>query len=87
MRNIKLVVLSLMFTTAVSCSDGPAVTDSIMRIAVKKYPDVYFNHPDAGDKSHIATVDGTHPDNYGYSLWSESIRKPVLRILKKYGIR
>lgn len=64
-----------------------AVADSIMRFAVKRYPDVYFIHPDARDKSHNATVDGTHPDNYGYTLWSESIRKPVLRILKKYGIR
>ena len=27
-----------------------------------------------------------YADNYGYTLWAESIRKPVLRILAKYGI-
>lgn len=53
----------------------------------KKYKDVYFIIPDACPASHEATVDGIHPDNYGYTLWAESIEKPVLKILKKYGIR
>ena len=33
------------------------------------------------------TFDGVHPDNYGYTLWAESIRRPVLKILGKYRIR
>ena len=53
----------------------------------KKYKDVYFIHPEACPASHEASVDGTHPDNYGYTLWAESIRKPVVKILRKYGIR
>ena len=53
----------------------------------KKYKDVYFITPQACPASHEATVDGVHADNYGYSLWAESIRKPVLNILRKYGIR
>lgn len=53
----------------------------------KKYKDVYFIIPNACPASHEATVDGVHPDNYGYTLWAESIEKPVLNILKKYGIR
>ena len=53
----------------------------------KKYKDVYFIIPDACPASHEASVDGIHPDNYGYTLWAESIEKPVLKILKKYGIR
>ena len=53
----------------------------------KKYKDVYFIIPNACPASHEATVDGVHPDNYGYTLWAESIEKPVLKILKKYGIR
>ena len=53
----------------------------------KKYKDVYFIVPQACPPSHEATVDGTHADNYGYTLWAESIRKPILKILKKYGIR
>ena len=61
--------------------------DSLMAIAVKRYKDVYYITPEASAKDHNATVDGTHPDNYGYSLWAESIEKPLLKILKKYGIR
>jgi len=52
----------------------------------KKYKDVYFIVPQACPASHEATVDGVHADNYGYSLWAESIRKPVLKILRKYGL-
>jgi lysophospholipase L1-like esterase len=32
-------------------------------------------------------VDGIHPDDYGYYLWSRSIEKPLRKILRKYGIR
>lgn len=64
-----------------------ATADSMMRLAVKKYKDVYFIHPDATAPDHEASVDGIHPSNYGYGLWSESIEKPVLKILRKYGIR
>lgn len=53
----------------------------------EKYKDVYLIFPDAVSPSHEATVDGTHPDNYGYTLWAESIKKPVLKILRKYGLR
>ncbi|MCI5989299.1 MAG: SGNH/GDSL hydrolase family protein [Bacteroidales bacterium] len=53
----------------------------------EKYKDVYFIVPDAVGDNRNATVDGVHPDNYGYTLWAESIRKPIVRILKKYGIR
>lgn len=53
----------------------------------RKYKDVYFIAPQACPPSHEATVDGVHPDNYGYTLWAGSIRKPVLKILRKYGIR
>lgn len=63
------------------------MADSLMAIAVKKYDDVYYIRPEASSSDHNATVDGTHPDNYGYSLWAESIEKPLLRILRKYGIR
>ncbi len=64
-----------------------AVADSVMRIAVKRYPDVYYIKPSASDGSHEWTVDGTHPDDYGYYLWARSIEKPIKRILRRYGIR
>lgn len=53
----------------------------------KKYKDVYLIVPDLGKAAYEATVDGVHPDNYGYFLWAESIEKPIVRILRKYGIR
>ncbi|MCI1640325.1 MAG: SGNH/GDSL hydrolase family protein [Bacteroidales bacterium] len=64
-----------------------AVADSLMKIAVVKYKNVYYVHPDATSKRHDTTVDGVHPTNYGYTLWAESIEKPVLKILRKYGMK
>ena len=58
-----------------------------MAIAVKRYPDVYYIKPSADDGTHEYSVDGTHPDDHGYYLWSRSIEKPILRILRRYGIR
>ena len=55
--------------------------------AVKKYDDVYFIQTNATDAMHSTSVDGIHPSDYGYTLWAQSIRKPILKILKKYGIR
>ena len=52
----------------------------------EKYKDVYFIVPEACPPSHLATVDGVHPDNYGYTLWADSIREPVLTILRRYGL-
>lgn len=67
--------------------DKIAVSDSLMAIACEKYPDVYYIYPDATDQKHETSVDGIHPGDYGYTLWAESVRKPILKILKKYGIR
>ena len=53
----------------------------------EKYKDVYFIVPEACPSSHEASVDGVHPDNYGYTLWAKSIEKQVLKILRKYGIK
>lgn len=64
-----------------------AMADSLMKIACKKYKDVWYITPDATSDDHSATIDGVHPSNYGYTLWAKSIVRPVKRILKKYGIR
>ena len=63
------------------------LVEKMMEEACKKYPDVYFIHPNATADDNNASVDATHPDNYGYNLWARSIEKPVLKILKKYGIK
>ena len=64
-----------------------AVADSLMAIAVRKYKDVYYIYPNASSPEHDTSVDGIHPNDYGYTLWAESIRKPLLKLLKKYGIQ
>lgn len=77
------------FNTALDANQAERahVADSLMKIAVKRYPDVYYIHPNATDKLHETTVDGTHPGDHGHELWESSIEKRVLRILRKYGIR
>lgn len=67
--------------------DKQHMADSLMKIACKKYKDVYFITPNATQPSHDASVDGVHPDNYGYTLWAKSIEKPILKILRKYGLK
>lgn len=65
-----------------------ALSDSLMAIACKKYKDVYYIKPDAAlHNGESSTADGVHPNDNGYSCWEASIEKPVLRILRKYGIR
>ena len=62
------------------------MADSLMAIAVGRYSNVYYISPDASAPDHNATVDGIHPDNYGYSLWERSVEKPLLKILSRYGL-
>lgn len=60
----------------------------LMKEACRKYRNVYFiEATDAADKLQETSVDGTHPGDYGYTLWAKSIEKPLLKILKKHGIR
>ena len=59
----------------------------LMKEACRKYKNVYFIQTNATDELHETSVDGTHPGDYGYTLWAKSIEKPLLKILKKYGIK
>ena len=60
----------------------------LMKIACEKYKNVHFiETTDAADELEETSVDGTHPGDYGYTLWAKSIEKPLLKILKKYGIK
>ncbi len=60
----------------------------LMKEAVKKYKDVYFiSTSNATSAQHDTTVDGVHPGSWGYYLWADSVRKPILKILRKYGIK
>lgn len=67
-------------------SKAKAVEELFLEINNKeRYKDVYLITPNASD-NHETSVDGTHPNNYGYSLWSRSIEEPVRKILAKYRI-
>lgn len=59
----------------------------LMKEACKKYKNVYFVQTNATDKLHETSADGVHPSDYGYTLWTRSIEKPVLKILRRYGIK
>ena len=68
--------------------DKQDMAAKLMKEACKKYKNVYFiENTDAADKLQETSVDGTHPGDYGYTLWAKSIEKPILKILKKYGIK
>lgn len=63
------------------------VADSLMKIACKRYNDVYYVPSDASTPEHNHQVDGIHPDDYSYELWAKSIAGPIQKILRKYGIK
>ena len=55
---------------------------------VKEYKNVYFvNVPNQTGTDHITSADGTHPYSYGYHRWAQAIEKPIMKILKKHGIK
>ena len=68
-------------------NDKQEMAAKLMKEACQKYKNVYFIQTNATDELHETSVDGTHPGDYGYTLWAKSIEKPILKILKKYGIR
>ena len=63
------------------------IVERLMKEACKKYRNVYFIHTNATDEYHSTSVDGSHPNDYGYTLWARSIEKPLLKILKKHNIK
>ena len=68
-------------------NDKQEMAAKLMKEACRKYKNVYFIQTNATDELHETSVDGIHPGDYGYTLWAKSIEKPLLKILKKYGIR
>ena len=63
------------------------MASKLMAEAVKKYDNVYFIQTDTGSNSRESSVDGTHPSDMGYLGWAESIEKPIMKILRKYGMK
>jgi hypothetical protein len=59
-----------------------------IRARMKTDRHIYFltSEDFLGDE-HIATVDGSHPTDLGFTYMLDSISPKILKILKKYGIR
>ena len=58
------------------------MADSLMTIAVQKYPNVYWiETTNTLDGTHEWTADGSHPSGYGYHLMAKSLREPLEAIL------
>ena len=64
-----------------------AMAEKMMKEAMAKYKNVYFIVPNAASEAHDTSVDGTHPGDYGYWIWAESVRDQIVEILAKYGIK
>lgn len=64
-----------------------AAVDEMMALAQKQFRNVYFIEVNASVKDRETSVDGTHPDDWGYRLWAESMVRPIRRILSRHGIR
>lgn len=59
--------------------------DRLMKQACSKYKDVYYiGNTTAEDGRMETTVDGIHPNDYGYMLWAESVKNELVRILDRY---
>ena len=61
---------------------------AVMKDVVKEYQGVYYLEIDnmtgtTGETS----ADGVHPHSMGYYEWAKAIEKPVLKILKKHGLK
>lgn len=59
-----------------------------MKEVVKEYKGVYYLEVDNMTGTTGETSgDGVHPHSMGYYEWAKAIEKPVLKILKKHGIK
>ena len=64
------------------------MAEKMMSIAVRRFDNVYFVNPKTlTGNDHETSVDGVHPSDMGYRRWADTIEKPVMKILKRYGIR
>ncbi len=63
------------------------MAEKMMKLAMEKYDNVYFIVPDAASEAHDTSVDGTHPGDFGYWIWAESVKDQIVDILARYGIK
>ena len=68
-------------------SEKMDMAEELMEKACKKFKNVYFVRPDATSANHETSTDGIHPNDYGYTLWADSVRQQILDILAQYDIK
>ena len=84
---VLLVALTCMAASAqTKWHDAADLTVIAARMKTDKH--IYFIDSEGflGDE-HIATADGTHPTDLGFTYMLEVISPKIKKILKKYGIR
>lgn len=60
----------------------------MMKEAMQKFDNVYYVNPDTlTGYDHETSFDGSHPSDFGYYRWAKAIEKPILKILRKHGIK
>ena len=63
-----------------------AAAEEVVRKAMKTDPNIYMIYPVA-DLDGQSCTDKTHPSDLGYYHWMQSIREPIVKIMKKYGMK
>ena len=63
-----------------------AAAEEVIKKAMKTDPNIYFVIPTV-DVNGESCTDKVHPSDLGYYNWMESIRKPIVKIMKKYGMK
>lgn len=69
-------------------SEKQSAAAKVIRERMKSDKDIYFiTSEDFLGHEHIATVDGSHPSDLGFTYMLESISPKIRKIFRKYGIR
>lgn len=62
--------------------------EKVMARVKSSYDHVYFIDVDnQTGTDHETSADGIHPTSWGYKRWADAIQKPLVKILKKHGIK
>lgn len=78
------------FSTVKEASEAAKqkAAEEVVKARMKTDKNIYFiDSEDFLGDDHIATVDGTHPTDVGFSRMLEAITPKILKIFRKYGIR
>lgn len=65
-----------------------AYAERLLKEMMSEFDDIYYiSVSDQTGTDHQTSADGTHPSSWGHERWARSIRKPIMKILARYGIK